>query len=88
MLYIIAIIILGIYVACPIIGKIALLLANSVIPDPIPFVDEAIMWISLCMHLNRLCSVAEFISKHKVLSAIIGIISIVVIIMVFELIIT
>lgn len=60
-----AIVILGIYLTCPIVGKIALLLANSVLPDPIPFVDEFIMWIGLFAHLSRLLRVAEFIRDHK-----------------------
>lgn len=65
MIFIFAIIILSIYFVCPIIGKIALLLANTVLPDPIPFVDEVIMWIGLLMNLSRLMDIAMFIREHK-----------------------
>lgn len=66
MMILVSIIIMGIYITSPIIGKIALLLANMVLPDPIPFVDEFIMWIGLFTHLSRLMDVAEFIRNHKV----------------------
>lgn len=36
-----------------------------IVPDPIPFVDEFIMWAGLFMHLYRLMSIAEFIQNHK-----------------------
>lgn len=59
------ILILSIYLACPLVGKIALLIANSIIPDPIPFVDEFIMWVGLFAHLFRLLRIAEFVANHK-----------------------
>ncbi len=65
MFIIVAIMILSIYMACPLVGKIALLVANSIIPDAIPFVDELIMWIGLFSHLVRLMRVSEFVSAHK-----------------------
>lgn len=60
-----AIMILLIYLSCPILGKIALLIANTLIPDPIPFVDEFIMWMGLFIHLSRLMKLAEFVRNHK-----------------------
>lgn len=65
MMVIVAVLILAIYLASPIVGKIALLLVNTVLPDPIPFVDEIIMWIGLIMNLIRLMEIAEFIREHK-----------------------
>lgn len=65
MAVIVAIIVLAIYLACPLVGKIALLLVNTVLPDPLPFVDEIIMWIGLLINLSRLMSIAEFIQNHK-----------------------
>lgn len=62
---IIAVIILSIYLVCPIIGKCALLLANTILPDPVPFVDEFIMWIGLFAHLSRLMRIADFVRTHK-----------------------
>lgn len=68
LIIVVAIIILVIYLACPLIGKIVLLAANTFIPDPIPFVDEAIMWIGLLFHMVRVLEIAAFVSEHKVLS--------------------
>ena len=69
MLIIVAVIIFIIYLACPIIGKIALLLANSILPDPVPYIDEIIMRI------------AEFISEHKK-AVVISVIVVVIVILV------
>lgn len=65
MTLIIAIIILVIYLACPLIGKALLLFVNTVIQDPIPFVDEIIMWIGFLSNLSRTLEVAAFTRKHK-----------------------
>lgn len=62
---IIGIAVILIYLVCPIVGKLALLLVNTVLPDPIPFVDEIIMWLGLMIHLSHLYELAEFISEHK-----------------------
>lgn len=60
-----AIFILLIYFACPLAGKAALLLANTVLPDPIPYVDEIIMWIGLLKDLSRLMDIAFYVRTHK-----------------------
>lgn len=65
MMIVAAIFIICIYLVCPIVGKIALLLANTILPDPLPFVDEFIMWIGLLTHLSRLMDIAEFVRTHK-----------------------
>lgn len=65
MLIIAVIMILLIYSACPLMIKIVLLIANSIVPDPIPFVDEFIMWIGLFIHISRLMRVTEFVYMHK-----------------------
>lgn len=62
---IIALIILVIYLASPLIGKSVLLLINTVIHDPIPFIDEIIMWIGLLQHLDRALYIADYIRDHK-----------------------
>ncbi len=67
MLIIVIIIVLYIYIRCPLIGKVALLLANSFIPDPIPFIDEFIMWIGLFAHISQFLHIAKFVSNHKIL---------------------
>ena len=65
MMFVAAIMIISIYLVCPIVGKIALLLANTILPDPVPFADEFIMWIGLFAHLSRLMNIAEFVRTHK-----------------------
>lgn len=67
MLYIIGIIILAVYLASPLIGKIILLLANTYIPDPIPLVDEFIMWVGLLAYIAQLLRTIEFIAEHKII---------------------
>lgn len=70
MLIIAAIILLLIYIACPLVVKIVLLIANSIVPDPVLFIDEFIMWIGLFLHFIRLMLIAEFVymrKKHNVI---------------------
>lgn len=85
MMLIAALVIMSIYLVCPIVGKIALLLANTILPDPIPFVDEFIMWVSLLVHLSRLMSIAEFVRTHKVICITASIILLILIILLFAL---
>lgn len=77
MVILLAIIILVLYLASPLIGKVALLIINTVIHDPIPFVDEIIMWIGLMQHVNRALNILEYIRNHKKLvktvAAIVGV---------------
>lgn len=68
MAVIVAVIVMIIYLLCPLIGKIALLMVNTVVPDPIPFVDEFIMWVGLMHNLSRMTKIALFIKEHKFLS--------------------
>ena len=65
MAIIIAIVIVVIYLASPLVGKAVLLLINTVIHDPIPFIDEIIMWIGLLHHLDQALCVADYIRDHK-----------------------
>ena len=60
-----AVVVICVYMVCPLIGKVVLLISNTFLPDPIPFVDEIIMWIGLMMHLARLQMMFEFIGRHK-----------------------
>lgn len=65
MALIVALIILVIYLASPLIGKAVLLLVNTFIHDPIPFIDEIIMWIGLLQHLDRALRIVDYIREHK-----------------------
>ena len=62
---IVALVLLVIYLLSPLVGKIALLFVNTVLPDPIPYIDEIIMWLGLLQHLERALYIAEFINEHK-----------------------
>lgn len=62
---IIALVILAIYLASPLIGKAVLLLINTVIQDPIPLIDEIIMWFGIIRHLDQTLNIADYISEHK-----------------------
>ena len=66
-MFIVVGIILIVYLACPIAGKIVLLIANTFIPDPIPFVDEFIMVVGLLTNIVRVGKIGTFITEHKVL---------------------
>lgn len=61
----VSIFILGIYFISPFIGKIALLITNTILPDPIPYVDEIIMWVGLLTRLSVLANLAVFVAKFK-----------------------
>lgn len=65
MALLLAFIILVIYLASPLLGKAVLLLINTFIHDPIPFIDEIIMWIGLLQHLDRALYIADYIRDHK-----------------------
>ncbi len=85
---ILAIVVLIIYLCCPIIGKVILLALNTFLPDPIPFVDEIIMWLGLCMNLAKfgvfISDITEkafsYIKMHKNIFIAIGIIILVLLI--------
>lgn len=83
MLFIAAATIIAIYLVCPLVGKIALLLANTILPDPVPFVDEFIMWVGLFIHLSRLMWIAEFVRTHKTLCVISSIVLLLLIALLF-----
>lgn len=66
------IIFICIYLVCPFWVKPILLLINTIIPDPIPFVDEVIMWGGLLSKLATLGRISEFVSENKKMSIVIG----------------
>lgn len=76
-----------IFIACPLIGKLILLALNVAVPDPLPYIDEIVMVGSTIGNLFRTLERGEklinFISEHKLISVIIGIVLIVVIKLLF-----
>lgn len=63
MLYIIGYaLLLLIYACCPLVGKLLLMAVNFATPDPLPFIDEAIMVVMFIRHLAQL---EEWIERLK-----------------------
>ena len=71
MTVIIYIIGVGIYCCLPLPIQIPLLLLNTMLPDPIPYLDEIIMYASTFKKLARLSALIEWIEEHPVLTVII-----------------
>ena len=69
-------VLLSIFVACPLIGKLILLGLNAFIPDPLPYIDEIVMIGSTAGNIfgvfSKLESLFDFIWEHKFISFIIG----------------
>ena len=67
---------LSIFVACPLIGKLILLGLNAFIPDPLPYIDEIVMIGSTAGNIlgvfSKVGSLFEFIWNHKIISFVIG----------------
>ena len=81
---ILAIIVLALYIASPLVGKVVLLIINSVVYDPIPFVDEIIMWIGLMQHLIRALDILEYIREHKkVIKTVVKIVGVCILVLIF-----
>lgn len=65
---------LGIFVVCPLIGKVILLILNMYIPDPLPFLDEIIMLGSTIHNIlntiMKLQQALEYAKNHKFIACI------------------
>lgn len=70
---IIGILFLLFYIAATIRIKILLFIINLFLPDPIPYIDEFIMFGDIVVNLLKVVRIIEFINEHKVLSAFGGI---------------
>lgn len=73
---IILFILAGIYVALPLWAKLVVLVINSFFPDPIPVLDEVLMFSATIRDIIRIykgMKIAEWIRMHKILSICIGI---------------
>lgn len=73
----IILIILGfVYVALPLWAKFIVLIINSFFPDPIPVLDEVLMFaatINDIIKIHKSMVIVQWIRSHKVLSLCIGI---------------
>lgn len=82
MIIIVYVIGIMVYLALPFPAQIGVLLFNTIISDPIPFVDEIIMYGSAMQKCAKAVSILEWITKHKVLTIILTI-AIVICVMIF-----
>ena len=82
-LYIVGILV---YLCLPLYLQIIFIIVNTFVNDPIPFLDEIIMYASFIKKLCNLGRIIEFIEDNKVLSIIIGVVIVVVAIFLFFLI--
>lgn len=63
-----------VYIGLPWYIQSAVWLVNLFIPDPIPFLDELIMFVPIAYKVKRIFDVSEFLRKYgKVLAAFLGI---------------
>jgi len=70
-----------VYLALPFPVQIGVLLFNTMVPDPIPYIDEIIMYGSAMQKCAKVVSILEWIAKHKVLTIILAIIIVVCVMM-------
>lgn len=74
MIILIIIIAMLIYLALPWYLQLVAIAINTLLPDPIPFLDEIIMYSALLMKIYRAVTMVEWISEHPKLSAFIFIV--------------
>lgn len=51
-LILVYIIVLSIYMKAPLLGKLLVLIINFFVPDPIPYIDEILMFFGLLRHFD------------------------------------
>lgn len=64
---------ISLFSVAPFLGKLALLIVNLFISDPIPYIDEIIMCVSTLRHLSVLIDVWENHKKLLILGVFVGI---------------
>lgn len=71
MIIIIYIVALCIYMALPFPFQLILLIINFLVPDPIPVLDEVIMYASVINKLSFLDNVFSFFEDHEIIAMIV-----------------
>lgn len=66
------IVVFGVYFSSPLPVRLLIMLLNCWLPDPIPVIDEVIMMSGILSKLLFVERIMDFVSEHKILSAIIG----------------
>lgn len=64
---------LVVYIIAPVPIQILMLIADTFVPDPIPAIDEILMMVILGNRIRKAIAVRNFVVKHKILAALIGI---------------
>ncbi len=62
---ILLIVALIVYIILPLPLQLVFLAINMIVPDPIPGLDEAIMWVSVLAKLCHFLMTIEFLQKHR-----------------------
>lgn len=74
MLYIIGyVLVFSLFWGAPFWLQILFTLLNVFINDPIPLIDEAVMGVSIVKKIISAVRIAEFVSAHKIISALIAV---------------
>lgn len=74
MLYIIGyVLVFLLFLGAPFWLQLIFTILNVFINDPIPLIDEAVMGVSIVKKIISFTRIAEFVSEHKILSAVIAI---------------
>lgn len=75
-----------VYICLPWYLQTGVWLVNLFIPDPIPFLDEVIMFVPIAYKIKRIIDISEFLRKYGIVLAVslgIGIIALIVCLMIF-----
>lgn len=67
---ILMIIVALLYICLPWYVQFAVWLVNLFIPDPIPFIDELIMFLPIAYKIKKIFYISEFLEKYGVVLAV------------------
>lgn len=59
-----------IYICLPWYFQSAVWLVNLFIPDPIPFLDEVIMFVPIAYKIKKIIDISEFLRKYGIVLAV------------------
>lgn len=77
MIYILIILIgVPLYFGLPFIVQLILTIINSAYPDPIPIIDEIVMYAGLLSKMSNAGRILTFVSDHPILGILIGAVAI------------
>ena len=59
-----------VYICLPWYVQSAVWLVNLFIPDPVPFLDEIIMFVPIAYKIKRIIDISEFLRKYGIVLAV------------------